>query len=226
MNEPIQVAVGKCRVCHRQDTTSVLYACNDCVNRLVRLVRELVVYARDILPNMVQPGGGMTGRGSPGFGPRSPARDDVIAALDPRSLPGDVDEHGDAVMRRPDDSRTWVASIPGRLAGLADAIAADRDEARPGGTLDADAGYITRNAWWLAGQQWIDDAFNDVAELHTMARQLSGDAPQRALGHCLTVTCDGQVFWGGIGRPAQCQACRRTYDGLDLVRLEASETAA
>ncbi|WP_326565094.1 hypothetical protein VSH64_24945 [Amycolatopsis rhabdoformis] len=221
------IAEGKCRVCVRQNATSVAYACNDCVNRFIRLVGELVVYGTLILPNMVQPGGGMTGRGSPGFGPRSPARDDVISALDPRSLPGDVDEHGDAVMRRPDDGATWVASIPGRLAGLANAIAEDRDEARPGGTLDADAGYITRNAWWLAGQSWIGEAFNDMAEVHAMARQLSGDAPQRSLGACLNVTCGRDVFWGGVGKPAQCTGCKRTYDGLDLVRLEAAqETAA
>ncbi|MFF4600578.1 hypothetical protein [Amycolatopsis sp. NPDC001319] len=222
-----EIAVGKCRVCVKQETTSVAYACNECVNHLIKLVGELVVYATLILPFMVEPGRGMTGRMSPGFGPRSPARDDVIAALDLRSLPGDVDEHGDAITRRPDDARTWIASIPGRLAGIADAIAAERDEARPGGTIDADAGYITRNAWWLGGQPWIDDAYGDMAEIHHMARALSGDTPQRSLGECLNVTCGGKVYWGGVGRPAQCDACKRTYDGLDLVRLEAaSETAA
>ncbi|WP_033288270.1 hypothetical protein [Amycolatopsis jejuensis] len=222
-----EVAVGKCHVCRQKDATSVAYSCNDCVNRLIRLVREIVVYATLILPFMVEPGRGMTGRMSPGYGPHSPARDDVIAALDPRSLAGDVDEHGDAVTRRPDDAGSWVASIPGRLRYLADAIAEERDESRPGGNLDTDADYVTRNAWWLGGQDWVDDAVGDLTELHHMARQLAGDAPQRALGACLTVTCDGQVHWAGVGKPAQCKACKRTYDGLDLVRLEAAqETAA
>ncbi|SFO60173.1 hypothetical protein [Amycolatopsis rubida] len=219
------VALGKCRVCRRADTSSVAYSCNDCVNRLIRLLREIVVYGTLVLPTMVAPVRGQTGRMSPGYGSASPARDDVIAALDPRSLPGDVDEHGDAVMRRPDDAGSWVASIPGRLAYLANAIAEERDESRPGGTITADADYIRANAWWLGGQEWVDDAVNDLAELHREAQDLAHDKPGKPIAACLTVTCDGQVFWGGVGKAAQCRDCRRTYDGLDLVRLEAAQGA-
>ncbi|GAB3376349.1 hypothetical protein [Amycolatopsis echigonensis] len=219
------VALGKCRVCRRNDTSSVAYACNDCVNHLVDLVRGIVHYATDVLPDSVEPVRGQTGRMSPGYGSTPPLRLDVVAALDPRSLPGDVDEHGDAVTRRPDDSASWVRSIPRSLEGLADSIAGERDESRPGGTLTADADYIRRNLWWVADQPWVDDVADDIAELHHMARALARDAPQQALGACLNVTCGGRVFWGGVGRPAQCEQCKRTYDGLDLVRLEAAQGA-
>jgi hypothetical protein len=216
---------GKCLVCPQADIGS-RYGCDDCRNRLVQLLRELELYTVEFLPLMVQPARGQTGRMSPGYGSRSPGRDDVLAALDPRSRPGDVDEHGDAVMRRPDDSASWVRSLPGSVLGMAAGIAEQRGERAPrsfGGALD----YIRNQLWWCAGESWFDDLASDIAELHRQARELAGDRPQQSLGACLTVTCEGKVHWGGPGRPAQCTACKRTYDGLDLVRLGvAEETAA
>ncbi|MFD6070770.1 hypothetical protein [Amycolatopsis lurida] len=214
---------GHCLVCEQPSTR---YGCSDCRNRAGQLLRELELYTTEFLPLMTQPARGQAGRMSPGYGSRSPARDDVLAALDPRSRPGDVDEDGEAVMRRPDDAGTWVRSIPSSVAGIAKSMAEERDELPPstfGGSLD----YIRNLLWWRAGRPDFDDFFDDLAELHRQARELAGDQPQQALGGCLNVTCDGRVRWGGPGRPAQCGECKRTYDGLDLVRLGvAEETAA
>lgn len=226
------IATGKCRICTRTDTNGPqIHSCPDCINHLLRTLRELGVYWTDYLPRMTEPARGTTGRMSPGYGSRSPARDDVLVALDPRSWPGDVDEHGEAITRRPDDTPTWMRSIPGTLHGIAAAIADQRTEQLP----DDHLGYIRRTLYWCAQQTvldpdgvrhpWIDDLAGDLIELHHQARQLARDQPQAPLGDCLTVTCDGRVHWGGPGKPATCAACQRVYDGLDLVRLSAAQEA-
>ncbi|RSN65435.1 hypothetical protein DMH01_03400 [Amycolatopsis sp. WAC 04182] len=209
----------QCLVCKREATR---YGCDDCRNRLALLLRELELYTVDFLPLMVQPARGQTGRMSPGYGSRSPGRDDVLAALDPRSRP----TFGEASTFHPDDGDTWVRSLPSAPVTIAKWIAEERGELPPksfGGALD----YIRKLLWWCAGREDFAELFDDVAELHRQARELSGDRPQKPLGECLTVACDGRVRWGGPGKPARCGECKRTYDGLDLVRLGvAEETAA
>jgi hypothetical protein len=213
----------QCLVCEKEAGRP---GCDDCRNRLTQLLRELELYTTELLPLMLQPARGQTGRMSPGYGSRSPGRDDVLTALDPRSRPGDVDEDGEPIMRRPDDTGSWPRSLTSSTLGIGKWIAEERDELPPatfGGALD----YIRKLLWWCAGRGDFAELFSDVAELHRQARELSGDRPQEALGTCLTVTCEGRVRWGGPGRPAQCGECKRTYDGLDLVRLGvAEETAA
>ncbi|ANN16227.1 hypothetical protein SD37_11625 [Amycolatopsis orientalis] len=204
-----------CLVCEKPSTR---YGCSDCRNRVGQMLRDLELYTTEFLPLMTQPARGQTGRMSPGYGSRSPARDDVLTALDPRSRPGDVDEDGEAILRSPDDAGSWPRSLTSSAVTIAKWIAEERDELRPrsfGGALD----YIRNLLWWLAGRSDFDELFDDVAELHRQARELSGDRPQKPLGECLNVTCDGTVRWGGPGKPAQCGVCRRTYDGLDWVRL-------
>lgn len=221
MHDPLVVAFGKCHVCEDNDTaSSALYCCTTCNNRILRTLRELGTYWA-MLPYLTLPRRGNTGRMSPGFGPRSPGNDDVIAALDPRSNPGDVDEDGEAITRRPDDTATWVRSIGGSLAGIAQGIADERGELPGRPAID----YIRRTLWWCGDRPWITDIATDIAELHRQARSLVGDRPQGPLGGCLTVTCDGEVHEAGPGKPARCDRCRRSYDGADLIRLGAAEAA-
>lgn len=211
-----QIALGKCHVCTTADTVgATLYCCTTCNNRLLRLLREIGTYWA-ILPLLVEPRRGNTGRMAPGFGPRSPARDDVIAALDPRSRPGDVDEDGEAITRRPDDTATWVRSVASSLAGIAEAIAGERDEKIAGAPMD----YIRATLWWCGDRPWIADLADDLGELHREVRSLACDRPQGPLGGCMIVTCDGNVFEGKPGQPARCDRCKRPYDGVDLIRLK------
>jgi hypothetical protein len=212
-----------CLVCEHDSTRP---GCDDCRNRLATLLSELELYTVELLPLMVQPARGQTGRMSPGYGSRSPGRDDVLAALDPRSRPGDVDEDGEAITRRPDDAASWPRSLTSSAVTIAKWIAEEREELPPrsfGGALD----YIRGQLWWCAGRDDFGELFDDVAELHWQAREQSGDRPQKPLADCLDVTCDGKVFEGGYKKPAKCAKCRRPYEGLDLVRLGvAEETAA
>jgi hypothetical protein len=216
------IAVGKCHVCTRNDTAgATLYCCVTCNNRLLRLLREIGIYWT-ILPLMTAPRRGQTGRMSPGYGPRSPGNDDVISALDPRSRPGDVDEDGEAILRRPDDTANWVRSLGASLTGIAEGIAAERDEQVAGAPID----YVRATLWWCGDRAWITDIATDLTELHRQARSLACDRPQAPLAECMVVTCDGQVFEGGPGQPARCAACNEAYDGLRLIRLRAAVAAA
>lgn len=73
-----------CLVCLKNDTHR--YACGDCSETARRRLRELELFAERLaIPAMLEPTRGTTGRRSPGYGSRSPARDDVLVMLDHRS---------------------------------------------------------------------------------------------------------------------------------------------
>src|SRR5256714_15246888 len=134
------------------------YACWDCINDTIRLLRELELYVADTVPAMRQKLRGEPGRGDPGYGPRSPGRDDIIIALDPRPQPGSVDEDGNATTRRPDDAPRWIRSIPASISAIADWVATERgdDPGRPS-TFVQDMGYVRRSLPWCAQQATRDD---------------------------------------------------------------------
>lgn len=222
-----EAVAAKCVLCDHGNARVGL-CCPDCVNALDRIVREIGDYWTD-LKDMTEPPRGNTGRMQPGYGSRSPAADDVLVALDPRSRPGDVDEDGEAILRRPDDTKDWIRSIPGALDGIADWVFTERADWHPPLVLPhlADpVGYIRRQLRWCAQQPWIGDVADDLTEVHGQARSLAHDHPQGPLAACLVVGCEGKVFEGGPGRAAQCERCKRPYMGLDLLRLGAAEETA
>jgi len=184
-----------------------VFCCPDCVTRLTRALRELEAYAA-YLPYACYPIRGTTGRMKPGYASQAPLRLDVVAFLKRTELA--PVEHDD------------VRSLPSTLDSLADAIAEAREEQRGGDPY----AYIRSNLRWCATQDWVDELATDLLELHRTAQQFAQDRPQKPLGDCLNVTCDGKVRWGGPGRPARCGACKRQYDGLDLVRLGVNEETA
>lgn len=197
-------AHGKCLVCSKVDTHDV-YACPGCVNRLTRALRELEAYL-EYLPHAIQPVRGTTGRMSPGYRSTPPMRLEVTAAMDRDSL---------------SDEEAEVRSLTGGVAAIRLMIAEAREE-EPGEWIS----YIRSTLQWCATQPWVDDLADDVFDLHRIARRLAKDDPQKPLGDCLNVACGGKVRWGGPGRPARCGECKRSYDGLDLVRLGVNEETA
>jgi hypothetical protein len=184
-------------------------ACADCVNDLGRILHELEGYWRQ-LGGMKEPTRGQAGRMTPGYGSRPPLRLDVLAALDPKSLPTAEDD---------------VWSIPGTIDRIADWIAVLRGEPTGQG-LD----YIAAQLRWCAGQLEFETVAEALHELHRRAQALAGDRPVD-LGRCISVTagrtCHGRVREGGRDEPARCESCKRPYTGLALVRLRvAQDTAA
>lgn len=206
-----------CLICD-QDHAGYRYACHRCETGLQRKLRHLDVYSTwFITPQPYR--GGAAGRRSPGYGSRSPARDDVIVAMDIRS---------DGDMRGPDDVPTPVISIPGGLRYLA-TWATQRD-----GSHDTVPKTITTCVAYLLGRvphiavskdiSWFADR---VTILYNQARALANDQPPGPLGHCLGVDCAGTVLvrHDDRGRPdgGRCDTCLRTYGGLDLVRLAVAQ---
>lgn len=203
----------KCVACTRRES-GIRFGCPDCVNRLTRQLREVGAYW-SLLGYMSAPVRDSGGRGAPGYGSRTPARDEVLVALDPRSFP-DLEE-------------SWTRSIPVAIAGLSEALADERGHTgQPGAS---GLGYVIDSVQWAAEQHWFDEFADDIGELHREARALAHDRPD-SLGACLEVLCGAPVFWRAAWRGekrvsvARCVGCSREYDGLDLVRLGAAQELA
>jgi hypothetical protein len=193
-------------VCVVRGCTRSVYtgrACPECVTELAGQLRELDEYW-GVLPHMVEPVRGSTGRGSPGYGSRPPLRLDVLAALDPKTVPTSEDD-------------LW--SIPGTIVRLADWIAAERGDKRDPGLF-----YVLTQLQWAAGQDGFGDVADAVQELHRRAQGLAHDRPDSTLGGCLVPGCVGQVRPDGAG--GRCGVCDRPYVGLGLVKLRVALDAA
>ncbi|RSD21987.1 hypothetical protein [Amycolatopsis eburnea] len=190
-------------VCVVRGCTRPVYtgkACPDCVTELGAQLRELGEYPL-VLRHMKEPVRGAAGRGSPGYGSRPPLRLDVLAALDPRTLPTPEDD---------------VWSIWGTLDRIAAWIAAERGE-QPRGLW-----YVLTQLQWAAGQEEFGDVADAIQELHRRAQGLAHDRPEATLGDC--TRCGGQVLPEGAG--GRCEVCARPYVGLGLVKLRRAQDAA
>jgi hypothetical protein len=202
-----------CLVCDHQHPGH-RYACDDCVLKIQRQLRELDTYW-DLLPHLVQPTRSATGRCSPGYASRPPGRLDVLVALDIRSS-GDV--YG------PDDTDEPLVSLP---TGI-DYITAWVRKLDPSPPRWGGIGYLLSRVPHVAMTQSIALLASQVRILHSRTRALVHDQPPRPLGVCLGVECGGDVYqtWRDQEEGARCTRCRRIYTGLDLVRLSAAQEAS
>lgn len=207
-----------CHVCHRNDTHR--YSCGDCTATTRRRLRELELYAEWLAtPTMLAPTRGTTGRRSPGYGSRPPARDDALVMLDPRSTGEDIGGMDD------EDAPLW--SLLGTLHGLAHFVRAHCSDSGPRRvTVSGEVGYLLGRLDWCATQRWAAEVAEDVRQLHAQARSLVGDQPPEPVGTCLEAGCDGDVYPARLRDPdgarhdgARCKRCGCPYTGLDLVRL-------
>lgn len=214
---------ANCLVCQQRDAGR-LYACDQCVDLIRHRLRELETYAL-VLAVTLTPLRTGTSRRAPGYGSRSPARDDAIVMLDPRSRAG-----GEGT----DDEDNPPRSILGGLAAIAAFVREEQQLVQPSGPpiLSREVGYLLGQIVWCAGRQWVNEIADDIRELHLQARRLAGDTPPGPLGVCIAVGCGGDVFPCTLrsreGREdgARCRACGREYSGLDLVRLQVAQEAS
>lgn len=191
-------------VCVVRGCTRAVYtghACPECVSELGQQLRELDEYW-GVLPHMKEPVRGAAGRGSPGYGSRPPLRLDVLAALDPASLPTPEDD---------------VWSIPGTIRRLGEWIATERGEPRKPGVW-----YVLAQLQWAAGRDGFGDVADAVQELHRRAQGLAHDRPDGKLGAC--TRCGGRVVAAGAG--GRCEGCDRPYVGFGLLKLQQAQEAA
>jgi hypothetical protein len=192
------------------------YACANCVTALRHTLRGIEVYAH-LLTIMTLPLQGRGERRSPGFGSRSPARDDVIVALDYRSRTA-----GDG----PDDEASPTRSILGTLHQLASWVRDQQDVAAPREiTVTTEIGYLLGGVEYAAHQDWVDEFATDLRELHAQCRRLAGDQPPRPIGRCPTLLDDGEcgtpLYMPTTGDSVHCHACNREWRRPEWERLAA-----
>jgi len=192
------------------------YACGNCVTALRHTLRGIEVYAH-LLTIMTLPLQGRGERRSPGFGSRSPARDDVIVALDYRSRAA-----GDG----PDDEDQPTRSILGSLHQLARWIREEQDVNAPLNiTVATEIGYLIGAMDFCAHQTWIDDVAGDLRELHAQCRRLAGDQPPRPIGRCTTLIddheCGTPLYMPVRGDTIACVGCHREWRRPEWERLAA-----
>ncbi len=194
------------------------WCCQPCADTMRAQLADIPDYAAAL---DAQPGkGGESGqRQAPGFGSRSPARDDIIAASDPRSLPYALG---------PDDEDTAVRPVLPTLAHLAAWIAEEtgdqRDQHEP--TITSEAGYLRSRIDWTTGQAWVDELATDIAELHGQCKRLAGDPPPKPTAPC--PHCGGPLWSRGETDTVslRCGTCSATYNGLDLLGIAARQDPA
>jgi hypothetical protein len=215
----------QCLMCQRD--AGYRYACPRCVDTMRRRLREIETYAA-MLPHMMEPMKGDMTRRAPGFGSSPPLRIEAVVALDPRSRPGaSVDRDWDPEI----DDEDHVSSILGRLHSMARMVREEQELSEPTNapTIMREVGYLLGAIDWCAQQQWVDELFEEIRQLHAQDRGLVKDSPPGPLAECFEVTCDGKVFWtkdvpdvhnpGQTLDAAKCCKCDRPYYGVDLVRL-------
>lgn len=195
------------------------YTCADCAATMLRWLGEIEDYTAT-LNSAPSRGGDGSGRRSPGHGSRPPARLDIIAALDPRSVPHAIG---------PDDVDGDVRSILGTLTGITGWVADERrrldepPEPSRAPTIAGEVRYLLGRIDWCTRQVWIDDLADDLRQLHRQVVALAGDS-RRPLAPC--PGCSGPLWPAGNDQVVgvRCGECGTAFNGLDLLRIGAATT--
>ena len=92
------------------------------------------------------------------------------------------------------------------------------------GTIAGMCNYLHAHRHWIAQQSWCDDYAQDLDHLHRALAQGAGDTMwPKPVAACMTPGCGGEKptpLYNTIGVDSlSCPRCKRTYSGLDLVRL-------
>jgi hypothetical protein len=182
---------------------------------------------------------GPTPLGPPAFGPSSPGDDHVLVLRDPRSRP---DVAGpDDVERAPRPPLVVLQALAARV----DRRALDGQQQagpRQPASVQSLAAWLYGTVGWIAGQDWVHDAWTDLRGLSGALRAALGDPPPAAVGTCDVIVNDaGEEDPNGPWRcavdlyvperpprapdePVQipalhCPSCKHSYSGAELVEL-------
>jgi hypothetical protein len=213
--------------------------CDDCRDRLHLTIRWIEFHlahlttVKAVRPQMVSTAGG--------FESASPANDDVIVMLDPRSAAVGVGRFHTG----PDDDPKPPLSAPAVLGGWALMAWEGRTPPslrdfmpRPCTVRDAVSELLTALGW-ICGQDWVHDFADEVGQLNRQLRAATGEAPPKPVASCVRSVGtweDGegppQLCGGGIvlwerpatdTRPAtagaRCLTCSASYTGFELIDL-------
>lgn len=191
--------------------------CGGCYDRLRDTLRDITRRYQRLSPI---PGRGDVGRPPPGFGPSSPADEHILAMTDRRSLGYAL--HDDWAIEQERAPR----SVPGTLAGIAAAVAEQRDmTSRLPATVADLAEWLDRHLDWITRQDWVDEFHSDLSELATQLRAVTD--PRRSIGRCPvtidegehTRECGARLYAPLRGDTITCPGCGETWQRADWLRL-------
>ncbi|MCP3805389.1 hypothetical protein NLX83_39595 [Allokutzneria sp. A3M-2-11 16] len=180
-------------------------ACDICAHAVDAALRQI---ARDyeflLDPRNLVPGADSSGRGNPGYGSRSPARDDLIICTDPRTTYDERAESAPAILSQ------WVREI----VESTDMTAPER--ASVAGDI---AWLLSRKVWrWVISQPWLDEFGGEVFELREhLAHIVRPRARAVPIGPC-------PVPSGVPGNTAPCGTALRVRPDAELVRCRTCGT--
>lgn len=213
---------GWCLLCRRKRRATQGYrTCIPCCDALRDTLTEITTrHTRLCSITALLPGSGDDGRKPGGYASQSPARDRVIAMLDPRT-----------VAVEPGDPHSVLAILTSWANLLRDHTNQTPPTQPP--TVRSEASVL--DAWmdYLTRQDWIDECAHELTAVRDQLRSATGEPNPKPVGHCIntldegatTRECGAALFAPTSGTALQCQQCGRSYDGLDLVKLELAQEA-
>jgi hypothetical protein len=204
---PVALCVLGCADPHGQPYPAVegTLACDVCTSALDAALRQVARdYAWLLDPRNLAPSMDPSGRGSPGYGSRSPARDDLIAATDPRTTLDGRAISAPAVLSE------WVRLV------VADTGMPGPERADVAGDV---AWLLSRPVWrWLLSQPWLDELATEVFELREhLAHIVRPRARAVPIGPC-------PVPIGPPGATDPCGTPLRVRADADLIRCRTCGT--
>lgn len=188
------------------------HTCSTCYDQLHQWLTPITVDDDNrpaSIPGMYElldarPGVGESGRRGPGFAPRSPANDHVVAMRDPRStklLAGDPH------------------SVPGVLGSWCLEVSELRHVIPPARRVLAMAGFLDAHLDWLTRQDWVGELHAELRELYSQLKASAAGKTRRPIGQCpntidegnQTRTCGALLFAPLRGDTIQCGTCGRQW---------------
>lgn len=195
--------------------------CTRCCDRLRDTLTEIktrywqLCSITSLLPTVTD-----DGRKARGYASRSPARDQVIAMLDPRTT---ATEPGDP------------HSVLAILASWAELVREETHQSRPSEPATVESEAAVLDAWmdWITRQDWVVELDTELRQVRDQLRSETGEPNPKPVGHCIntldegetTRECRAPLFAPKEGTAIRCHHCGREYDGLDLVKLELAQEA-
>lgn len=194
----------------RRSTPGYL-TCNRCADRLREALREIVTLYAALdddearLP-VVAPGA----RRGPGFGSRSPARDQAIVLTDPRT--------------------TWTRETPIHnpfvvVGSWARMVREDAGETPPADkTISGDVALLIRRLDFITRQAWVEDLWREVREVVASLRDFHGDHKPVPVGRCPearpdTTRCDTPLYAPTTGDTIRCRGCDKPWPRREWLAL-------